>query len=303
MKLLVFSLFLLYCIDVAVAASPPSVKIAAYKGNKAAAVCYTFDDGLRNQYLLAAPIMEKTGINGTFFIVAGKIAATKTDTIKHGKWEVMCWDEVKDLSNRGFEIGSHGITHRNLVENIKDINEIRREIEESAHMIREKIDVRPISICYPYNAFNEEIQRIADKTYAVDRTFQRGIGKHDVNADALNDWINFLINNRDRGVGMIHGLGDGFDPLLPEVLAEHLQYVKSREKDIWIDTFGNIGRYIKERDAAEIKVIEQTEKSITFCIHTGLEPELFNEPLTVIINDAIMVDCIPDGNPVTLRLK
>jgi len=76
MKLLVFSLFLLYCIDVAVAASPPSVKIAAYKGNKAAAVCYTFDDGLRNQYLLAAPIMEKTGINGTFFIVAGKIAAT-----------------------------------------------------------------------------------------------------------------------------------------------------------------------------------------------------------------------------------
>ena len=36
---------------------PVKIRIADFKDAKVGAVSYTFDDGLRNQYLIAAPIM------------------------------------------------------------------------------------------------------------------------------------------------------------------------------------------------------------------------------------------------------
>lgn len=305
MKPLFLSLILLCNCIVGAMAHEPSIKIAPYKGNKSAAVSYTLDDGLDNQYLLAAPIMEKVGINGTFFIATGIITDNKTNPnpSNKGKWETMCWSQVKELSDRGFEIASHGVTHRNLMTDIKNVKELRWEIEESANTILDKTGLRPVSMCYPYNAFDETIQQITYDTYAVDRTFQRGVGVNDKNADGLNKWVDYLISDKQWGVAMIHGFIDGFDPLSPEVFEEHLKYTKTKEKDIWIDTFGNVGRYLKEYNVAEIEIVEQTKDSVTFCIHTGLDTELFNEPLTVIINDALMVDCIPDSNPITVSLQ
>ncbi len=52
------------------------IRIADFKDAKAGAVSYTFDDGLRNQYLIAAPIMEKLQIPGTFFVIPGQVSAT-----------------------------------------------------------------------------------------------------------------------------------------------------------------------------------------------------------------------------------
>ena len=40
----------------------------------------------------------------------------------------------------------------------------------------------------------------------------------------------------------IHGIGGGFDPLDPVVLRQHLQYIKDRESELWVDTFGNVSR-------------------------------------------------------------
>ena len=52
------------------------IRIADFKDAKAGAVSYTFDDGLRNQYLIAAPIMEKLQIPGTFFVIPGQVSVT-----------------------------------------------------------------------------------------------------------------------------------------------------------------------------------------------------------------------------------
>ena len=49
-------------------AQTPQVSIADWKDGKPAATCFTFDDGLEDQYTIAAPELEKRGWRGTFFI-------------------------------------------------------------------------------------------------------------------------------------------------------------------------------------------------------------------------------------------
>ena len=102
------------------------LRISNFKDDKAGAVSYTFDDGLRNQYLIAAPIMEKLQIPGTFFIIPGQVSATlqEAEAKKPGAWGGVTWDEIRTLVAKGFEIGNHGYNHKNLVTQVKEPEEL-----------------------------------------------------------------------------------------------------------------------------------------------------------------------------------
>ena len=133
------------------------LRISNFKDDKAGAVSYTFDDGLRNQYLIAAPIMEKLQIPGTFFIIPGQVSATlqEAEAKKPGAWGGVTWDEIRTLVAKGFEIGNHGYNHKNLVTQVKEPEELENEIENSADIIRRETGIFPVSFCHPYNRFNE----------------------------------------------------------------------------------------------------------------------------------------------------
>ena len=49
------------------------VSVAKYKDNKACAISYTFDDGLKEHYTIVGPEFEKRGMRATFFINGSKI--------------------------------------------------------------------------------------------------------------------------------------------------------------------------------------------------------------------------------------
>src|SRR5262249_31045061 len=59
--------------------TPPAARIAQFDGDRAAAISYTFDDNLRDQYTLAVPMLNEAGFKGTFFVIAGKTAETPED--------------------------------------------------------------------------------------------------------------------------------------------------------------------------------------------------------------------------------
>ena len=48
---------------------------------------------------------------------------------------------------------------------------------------------------------------------------------------------------------MIHGIGRGFDPLDPAVFRQHLQYIKDREAEVLVDTFGAVSAWVKRTSA------------------------------------------------------
>ena len=77
----------------------------------------TFDDGYRDNFENAAPVLEKLSLPATFFVVSGWMG---TDVVpswdeQHGRrFPLMTWDEVRSLHQRGFDIGAHTRTHVDL---------------------------------------------------------------------------------------------------------------------------------------------------------------------------------------------
>lgn len=67
-------------------------------------VVFTFDDGGKSFYSVIAPILEKFGYKGLFFITTKYIG---TNTFLNET-------EIRDLHNRGHIIGSHAHTHEHL---------------------------------------------------------------------------------------------------------------------------------------------------------------------------------------------
>lgn len=77
----------------------------------------TFDDGYRNNFENAAPVLERLSLPATFFVVTQWMG---TDVVPFWDAELgvrhawMTWDDVRELHRRGFEIGAHTRTHPDL---------------------------------------------------------------------------------------------------------------------------------------------------------------------------------------------
>ena len=64
----------------------------------------------------------------------------------------------------------------------------------------------------------------------------------------------------------------------------HLQQVKAREKEIWVDTFANVARYTRERDEATLSVTGARKGAVRFSLTSGLDPAVFKVPLTIVLD-------------------
>lgn len=50
-----------------------SISIAKYADNRKAAISFTFDDGLKEQYSILFPKMKELGIKGTFCLIGSRM--------------------------------------------------------------------------------------------------------------------------------------------------------------------------------------------------------------------------------------
>ena len=106
------------------------VKALAYNDD----IVFTFDDGGSSALFLAAPILEKYGRKGLFFICTQYIGQPGFLTEK----------QITELENRGHLIGSHSHTHPSNMASLS-INEIRKEWGKSCGIL-EKILGKRIEI-------------------------------------------------------------------------------------------------------------------------------------------------------------
>jgi peptidoglycan/xylan/chitin deacetylase (PgdA/CDA1 family) len=100
-------------------------------------VAITFDDGWKEHYKNAFPILKKYGARATFFVPTGWI----------GKSEIMSWDQMKEMSEAGMVFGSHGITHANLI-NLSDAD-LKNELENSRKALEENLGYEIKYLSYP----------------------------------------------------------------------------------------------------------------------------------------------------------
>jgi oligosaccharide reducing-end xylanase len=60
-----------------------------------------------------------------------------------------------------------------------------------------------------------------------------------------------------------------------------LLYVDANRSKYWVSTFGNVIRYIKERNAVSLTVLAKSLKKIKLEFTDSLENSIFNFPLTI----------------------
>lgn len=303
-------------------AAKDAVRIATFQGDRSGAISYTFDDGMRNHYLLAAPILNDLGLHATFFIVPNCVTNTKAEAEakKPGDMGGVSWDELREMAAKGHEMGNHTWAH--WLPKDDDVK-AEEQLSKADQKIEKEIGTFPLSFCYPGNDRDPHRRELVLRHHVEAREYETRMGHEHTTPDALNAWADRQGAEHKWGVAMIHGLIVGYDPIDPEVLRAHLTYVKQHSNDLWVDTFGNIGRYVRERDAAKLKIITQTDRSVTFILDTPLARPPFDIPLTTLIpapgakaaeaksqdghklpstisKDTIQVECVPGPAPVTV---
>ncbi|HTJ79360.1 MAG TPA: polysaccharide deacetylase family protein [Rariglobus sp.] len=287
--------------------APESIRIAAFKDDLAGAISYTFDDGIREQFTIAQPLLDKLGFHATFFVIAGSVSDTEqqADAKKPGGGGTVTWDQIRAALAKGHEIGNHSWSHPNLPKLPPE--QLEEQISKADAKIAEETGITPRSFAYPYNAVNDQVRAAVMQNHSGAREFQTAISKHDQNPGRLNAWADKLAADHQWGVTMIHGITVGFDaPLQPGLLESHLDYVKTHHPDLWVDTFGHVSRYIRERQETKLQVLHQTDRSVTFVLDTPLSATLFDEPLTVVISASHVTSAtgqMKSGKPITVVLK
>lgn len=92
-----------------------------------AAASITFDDVPESAARVGAPVLERKGVRGTFYVSAGQCGTTD----QH--WRVASGGEVRALADAGHEIGCHTASHVN----VQSLNraELARECARNAALL------------------------------------------------------------------------------------------------------------------------------------------------------------------------
>ena len=123
-------------------------------------VVFTFDDAYECLEQ-AAELMGEAGFIGTCFAVTSYVGKNNDWDYQFfiRKWRHASFALLRDLSEQGWEVGSHSHTHRNLTQ--LAVKDIERELSLSRQILQQELGTQVDSISYPFGRTNQTICRLA----------------------------------------------------------------------------------------------------------------------------------------------
>ena len=112
-------------------------------------IVITFDDGYRDSYTAAYPLMAAVNYRGVIFPYVTKLQSNKGIIV----------EELKELVAAGWEVGSHTYSHPDLT-TLSD-SECERELTESRQVLSDLTGFEVTSLCYPAGRFNDAVVNTA----------------------------------------------------------------------------------------------------------------------------------------------
>lgn len=108
-------------------------------------ILLTFDDGYRDFYTDAYPILKKYNAYATEYVIAGFL-----DQPNH-----LLSSQLVEISKSGLvEIGAHTVTHMWLKDQL--FFDVNYQVSESKKILEKKIHKQVISFAYPFGAFDQQ---------------------------------------------------------------------------------------------------------------------------------------------------
>ncbi|MFQ5465628.1 MAG: polysaccharide deacetylase family protein [Thermodesulfobacteriota bacterium] len=124
-------------------------------------VAVTFDDGFRNFYTTALPVLKDLGLKATVFVVTGRMGGDN-------RWEgqpdavptldLMDWDEVATVAEAGIDIGVHTVSHPDLTRVPPD--RLTDEVAGASEEIEKRTGLAPSAFAYPYGGYDAAVREL-----------------------------------------------------------------------------------------------------------------------------------------------
>jgi len=111
-------------------------------------VALTIDDCNISDFNIVFPLLKQFGYTATFFLSTQNVG-------KNG----VTWEQYRQIAVQGFDIGSHGISHRDLT--LINYNEINIELEQSKNIIENNINKSISLFSLPFGMYNSKIKKMA----------------------------------------------------------------------------------------------------------------------------------------------
>ena len=124
---------------------------AGEQGRAAGLVGLTFDDGYTDFLDHAVPVLERHGMTGTLYVVAGRLGAGN-DWDEGPRLPIVDADQVRAVAAAGHEVGSHTMTHPRLAG--ADAAVLATEVGESRRVLEDVLQAEVAGFCYPYGSFD-----------------------------------------------------------------------------------------------------------------------------------------------------
>jgi peptidoglycan/xylan/chitin deacetylase (PgdA/CDA1 family) len=253
-----------------------------------------------------APLVQKT-----YALTDGILAQIRKGALKpgvpHASEGPMSWDDFRRIAQGNYEFASHTVTHPYL--SVLDDANMKYELQKSQQEIREQLgEKHTFSVECPYGTENPRAVNAALKVYSLSRNLMPDAEVQDLNRwdeqdpgsstkryvrwqrgplsktslDLMKQWVDTILKSNNVWlVLVIHGVdGIGWEPIPHERLETYFKYIQSHNNDIWVATFQDAGKYIREKVAAHISFKFET-KSISVTLTHSLDPKLYNLPLTL----------------------
>jgi len=131
----------------------------AMTGKPRTKIVITFDDGYRDNYIYAFPILKKYKFPAMVFLTTDYIGTEyKKDRYKDVPWkrDYLSVEEIKEMMAGGISFGAHTATHPHLTQ--ISLDEAEKEIKKSKEYIG-----KTGPFCYPYGDYNEKVKEIVKK--------------------------------------------------------------------------------------------------------------------------------------------